>query len=443
MGGLSLGFALGIGGAEILGLDIDRDAVKTFNLNLGRLGARAKVQDVLKWEPEGEFDIVMGGVPCQPYSQANASKKGKDHELYPTLPRFFDVVLELKPKAFLMENVKGLITVRHRHLLEEQLKRIEGEYAIKCQVLNAAHYGVPQRRERLFVLGVRRDVGIKPSFPIPTHAEEERKTLAGRLFRWVTVREAIGDLLSAPVTNYPKKLIQTNPRHGRPVDLDEPSRTVKVDGRGGDFTFDTMFVPLTPEQVERIRAERENVSRHYAKMEFPDSLDKPSRTISSHTIEGAKRETIVIPITEHVATKGDGLVGSNSEWGNRVIELDKPGCTIMELHRCGQLVEVASGTQVAYRRLTVRETLRLQSFPDWWAFPPDVSISKKFKLVGEAVPPILAYRIAVHVGKLMGWKVREPPMPEEWQLPYFSRSFADYFENPNPSRGGSPCPHTC
>ena len=478
MGGLSLGFVLALEDAEVLGLDIDRYAIDTYNYNLGRFGAKAVVQDVLKWEPSGEYDVIMGGSPCQPFSLANTKKRGKDHPLYPTFPRFFDIILELKPKVFLLENVKGLTTKRHRPLLDEQLRRVEPYYKIRFQVLNAAYYGVPQRRERLFVLGIRRDLGKIPSFPSPTHAEKEQATLHGKLHRWVTVREAIGDLLAIPPTQYPKKLIQTNPRHGKPIDMDKPSRVVKVDGRGGDFTFDTMLIPLTPAQVERIRREREDTSRHLAKMEFPDNLDKPSRTISSHTVEGTKRETIVIPVTEHVMTTGGGWDNPKSDWGSRVMPEDKPSFTITEKHRSGQLVkilipseheirgyidpekqfkwtwmrrhplideekasptivghihknltksELAVKDRVGYRRLTVRECLRLQSFPDWWGFPNYISISRKYKLVGEAVPPILAYRIAVHIGKLIGWEVREPPKAEEWQLPYFRRAFADYF----------------
>jgi len=68
MGGLSLGFALALG-AEITGLDIDRWAVETYNLNLARFGCKAMVQDVLKWEPEGEFDLIVGGSPCQPFQR--------------------------------------------------------------------------------------------------------------------------------------------------------------------------------------------------------------------------------------------------------------------------------------------------------------------------------------------------------------------------------------
>jgi len=84
MGGLSLGFALALRGTEILGLDID-----------------------------------IGGSPCQPFSIANIKKRGKEHTLYPTFPQFFEIVLEVRPRAFLLENVKGLVTKTHKHLLEE------------------------------------------------------------------------------------------------------------------------------------------------------------------------------------------------------------------------------------------------------------------------------------------------------------------------------------
>jgi len=69
----------------------------------------------------------------------------------------------------------------------------------------------------------------------------------------------------------------------------------------------------------------------------------------------------------------------------------------------------------------------LQSFPDWWSFPQHLSKSARYRLIGEAVPPILAYRLATHIGRLLGLPVREPPDPGEWGLPYFNRAFADYF----------------
>jgi len=388
MGGLSLGFALALRNAEILGLDIDKDAVATYNLNLRRFNARAKIQDVLKWEPQGAFDVVMGGVPCQPYSIANTKLRGTEHPLYPTLPRFFDIILALKPKVFLMENVKGLVSRRYRHLLEQQLARVRDYYTTNYRVLNAAHYGVPQRRERLFVIGVRRDLGVHPSFPAPTHAEREQETFSGRLFRWVTVREAISDLLEVPV------VVRLSHQGGTRVATvsDEPAFTVGA-FTGGGRSRTTMYTLAKQENME------------------------------SHHSQTRKREAMILPVTEHIMTTKGGWDNPRSDWGSRVMPSDEPAYTITEKHRSGQLVEAIVG----FRRLTVRECLRLQSFPDWWGFPDDVSISKMYKLTGEAVPPILAWWLAITIAEILGLETRVPPSRDEWGLPYFDRAFASFF----------------
>lgn len=458
MGGLSLGFALALD-AEILGLDIDRYAVMTYNYNLNRFGARAEVQDVLAWEPCGEWDIVMGGVPCQPFSLANTKKRGRNHPLYPTLPRFFDIVLELDPKAFLMENVRGLVTRTHRHLLEEQLERVGVRYRVRWQVLNSSFYGVPQRRERLFVLGIRRDLDPEPSFPLETHSKVPQVTLDGRvLHKWVTVREAIGDLLAIPpcvvgrkkgkvggmsITEHninPKKLFYSKEqiervlkfRRGKLDDLDEPARTVKVDGRGGDKTNDAILVPLIAEHVvNSVKIGIANPKGFGDASKVPNRLDLPAKTV----MKGGGRGGAIPPLVE-LPTEHDiqGYIDPEKQfrrsWIRRhpIIDKEEASPTIVgHIHKNLSRSELAVRDCVGYRRLTVRECLRLQSFPDWWSFPDKVSISRKYKLIGEAVCPILAYRLAIHIGKLMGWKVKEPPKYEEWQLPYFYRAFADYF----------------
>jgi DNA (cytosine-5)-methyltransferase 1 len=467
MGGLSLGLALALEDVEIAGLDVDGNAVGTYNLNLSRLGCRAEVRDVLRWDPSGSFDVVVGGPPCQPFSIANNRVVGERHPLYPTFPRFFDTVLSLRPKVFLLENVRGLLMRRNRHHLERQLARVSGEYAVSWRVLNAVDYGVPQRRERLIAVGVRRGLGVRFGFPTPTHAPEEHTSLDGRrIRRWLTLGEAIGDLLQIP-----------------------PAEGLRN---------------LSPKQSERIWRERLDTCRHRARMEFPDPLDRPSRTVSSHTVGGTKRETIVIPfldsggrivglpwtrfqekhpplsldepatavvshlakssrnalvpIPDHVLTAGGGWDNPSSDWGSRVMGLGEPAYTITEKHRSGQLVPIppiaveamgkpspslvadarvyATGRREhgadiqkgCYRRLTVRECLRLQSFPDWWRFPDRVSVSKRYRLVGEAVPPILAYRLGVALGRALGFRTREPPREGEWALPYFRRAFADYLD---------------
>jgi DNA (cytosine-5)-methyltransferase 1 len=381
MGGLSLGFLLALDGVEVHGLDVDRHAVETYNLNLGRLGGVARVQDVLEWVPDGDYDIVIGGSPCQPFTIANNRKPCEQHPYFPTFPRFFDVVLSLRPKAFILENVKGLMMERNRIHFLRQIERVSDGYCVEYNVLNAADYGVPQRRERLFVIGIRRDLRMRPSFPRPTHAKNETITVDGvKIHRWVVLKEAIGDLLSIP----------------------PPSR-----------------VFLMPSQVERISRERENISGEYwSRMEFPDSLDKPSRTISSHTVGGVKKETIVLAWTTYQAK-------------HPPLSPDEPSHAITShLAKASRDGLVPIVDQMAtYRRLTVKECMRIQSFPDWWAFPESVSTSRQYKLIGEAVPPILAYRIAIALAKTLGLKTREPPREDEWNLPYFRRSFADYYDS--------------
>lgn len=329
MGGLSLGFALALEELEIIGYDIDGNAVETYNLNLSKFGCESHVMDLLKGKPEGECDVIMGGVPCQPFSIANVSKCGEGHKLYPTFPRFFDIILETKPKAFVMENVKGLVSKKHYHLFDKQLSRLKGLYRVEWRVLDAANYGVPQRRERVIVIGVRKDLKVIPSFPLESHRQKPQVTLDGkRLGKWISIREAIGDLL--------------NNNDGETL--------------------------LLPEIIVKARKECIRMYRGC-----------PSPTIAN--------------------------IGAGGPRYGRPLVLD--------------------GTK--YRRLTVKECLRLQSFPDWWTFPESVSKSKRYKLVGEAVPPILAYKLALHLAKLLRWNTREPPKPEEWDLPYFKLSFPEYY----------------
>ena len=447
MGGLSLGFALA--GSRCLGLDADGLAVATYSLNLSRYGCEARVRDVLAWGPVGDWDAVVAGSPCQPFSAANVSRLGEGHPLYPTFPRFFDVVLALRPKAFLLENVPGLLRRRFRGLLDRQLAKARRGYEVRWRVLDASRYGVPQRRQRLFVLGIRRDLGVAPSFPPETHAPRRQATLSGRVLEpWLTVGEAVGDLMREPVS-------LQSPHRSRLRRVNSPSEPSWAVRTNSDRE---LIVPLEPRQVERTVREREDTDRHFAKMAFPDSVGEPSRTVSSHTVEGTKRETIVIPYTDyqrkhpplspsepsraiasHLAkTSRDALLPMGTTVapsGNLVVLAGRadirvwppgsPSPTLMDISAGGARQgrpRVAEGA--AYRRLTVRECLRLQSFPDWWRFPEGTPKTAMYRMVGEAVPPILAYRLASHLTRLLGREPR-PPEPEGFGLPYFRRAFPD------------------
>jgi DNA (cytosine-5)-methyltransferase 1 len=394
MGGLSLGIALALEDSEVHGIDIDPKAVSTYNLNLNIFGCRAEVADLLSWEPSRDYDIVVGGPPCQPFSIANTIRVGEAHPLFPTFRRYFELVRAIRPSAFVLENVKGLLTRRFKPLLEEQLGSLAADYRIRHTILNAAHYGVPQRRERLIAVGVRRDLGIRPSVPEPTHAEADALTLTWRLNRWLSVREAIGDLLEVPPV-----IVHKGHSGGRKITMisDGPSSTVGTMS-GGGRSRTTIYLLVSGSDTEKRVVEVQWTK--YQDKHPPLNLDEPSRAVWSHVAKASR---------------------------DLLIPLDWPALAILSDNYLRPEGHHDGLSQRVFRRLTVRECMRLQSFPDWWRFPEAVSVSRRYKLVGEAVPPVLAYRIAVSLGKALGLATREPPREEEWDLPYFRRAFADYF----------------
>lgn len=121
---------------------------------------------------KGKVSLVVGGAPCQPFS--NIGKKlGKEDEKNGDLfLEFVRMVKGIEPEAFIFENVVGITQQKHADIIGYMVDKFKGlGYGISYTVLNAANYGVPQRRERFFLIGIK---GIeKPAFPFPTHFKDE------------------------------------------------------------------------------------------------------------------------------------------------------------------------------------------------------------------------------------------------------------------------------
>jgi DNA (cytosine-5)-methyltransferase 1 len=170
------------------------DAVKHWKLTAG------DVRDVDFTQYESKVQLVSGGPPCQPFSLGGKHRAHKDQrDMFPEAIR---AVRDAKPKAFIFENVKGLTRAGFRNYFEyirlqlehpeiqrrkneawaNHLARLEQHhtsggrsglnYRVVTQLVNAADYGVPQRRERVFFVGFREDVSISWSFPLPTHSQD-------------------------------------------------------------------------------------------------------------------------------------------------------------------------------------------------------------------------------------------------------------------------------
>jgi DNA (cytosine-5)-methyltransferase 1 len=185
-GGLSLGLAHA-GLEPVAAFDFDADAVATYAKNLGGHVLHRDVHDLTGREllglanlDVGECDVLAGGPPCQGFSR---QRRGDDDDDRNDLVlEFRRLVAEIRPRWFVMENVAALAGRRGRPTLDAFVRAVgQDGYACARGVFDAAHFGVPQHRKRLIVVG---RLGAEPVLPQPTHDAPT----------WLTVRDAIADL---------------------------------------------------------------------------------------------------------------------------------------------------------------------------------------------------------------------------------------------------------
>ena len=158
---------LGIEHEIVDAVEIDKYAIKSFN---AVHGTNFEPQDITKWDKDIECDLIMHGSPCQDFSVAGKGAGGdkdsgtRSSLMYETLR----IVEKLKPKYVIWENVKNLLSAKHRHNFDAYLEAMERlGYHSQYQVLNAKDYGVPQNRERVFTVSIRNDLDVDFKFPEP------------------------------------------------------------------------------------------------------------------------------------------------------------------------------------------------------------------------------------------------------------------------------------
>jgi len=308
-GGLSLGLKRA-GFAPVVALDFDPHATKTFKYNFPKIPVITSDIAKVDWKPYRQhIDLVAGGPPCQPFSVAGDQKAATDSR--DMLPEFVRAVRELRPRAFLLENVAGLASKRHLPYFLSRLNELaESGYEVKFEILNAADFGVPQDRKRVIAIGFRKGPF---QFPVPSHGPKRK----------VPHRASQEVLLNAP-HDEPNRAIVTYAK--KPVLRPSPFAGMLVNGGGR-----------------------------------PIDLNRPSQTIPASA--GGNRT--------HIIDRGQMLV----EYHHYLLNGGEP--------RAG----VVNGV----RRLTVRESARLQSFPDEFEFAGERSA--QYRQVGNAVPPLLSEAI--------------------------------------------------
>lgn len=155
-------------------VDFDKFAVQTYNANFSHKAICEDIKNV-SIDDIPNFDILIGGFPCQSFSTLNPTKDTNDARanLYKELVR---VLTAKKPKFFICENVKGLMTLQKGEILRKVISDFESVgYHVVYKLLLASDYGIPQRRERVFIVGIRNDIPLQYQFPEATHTQYPTK----------------------------------------------------------------------------------------------------------------------------------------------------------------------------------------------------------------------------------------------------------------------------
>lgn len=234
-GGLDLGLIMA-GHHIIWANDIDKDAVATYKENIGDHIVCDDIKNIdIQELPDA--DVVVGGFPCQGFSLANRMRTLEDdrNQLY----RFFYNTIKIKqPKFFIAENVKGILSLGHGEAIKQIVSDFEDAgYITTVTLVNMANYGVPQTRQRVIIVGQRKDISTEMifRFPKPTHSKDGSDGLP----KWVSIKDAIdhfpdpdtpNDVLNHVYSAY--KVEYRNFTGHRQTNPDKPSPTILARGNG-------------------------------------------------------------------------------------------------------------------------------------------------------------------------------------------------------------------
>lgn len=335
-GGLSLGF-VEAGFRLVSAVDSNAAAIATHDVNFG---GHATLADLTAGPALPATTVVTGGPPCQGFSSAGSREAGDARN---TLVSWFaQTVAELRPRAFVFENVEGFLTTERGTRVFDLLDPLlAAGYHIQLRKVNAANYGAPQHRKRILAIG---GLGWTPSFPEPTHS-------------------AFG----APGARLTAKHLPLCPTFGDAIgDLPDPSPDPP--GRPDDH----YATPLAGVDLERARA----LTPGQTMRELPVELQHKSyrRRASRRVMDGT-------PLKRR----------GGAPAGLRRLKLEEPSKAITSAARTEFLHPVQD------RNITLRECARLQTFPDDFVFQG--SPSERMQLIANAVPPSLAQTIALSLAR--------------------------------------------
>ena len=409
-------------------LAVDRPSLVAQSLGLGKVG-------------EG-VDVILAGLPCQAFARIGRSKLGsvaEDPEAYRKDPRaklyrrFLKFVQAFKPLVIVLENVPDILNHAQHNVPEEISRELEWRgYSCRYTLLNAASFGVPQLRERLFLIAIHDCVGVDPRFPAPTHRVVAPPGYAGMrgfalkhvdvanshytpppmpqgcLPAAICVRKAISDLPSIPRAGWTRSdplpsrdITGKAPYTGRATKYAKLMRQWNGFATTGDV--DAHIARHTPRDYVLFRdmkpGEQYPEMHRQAMKRFEAEVRRRNSSGDSLPAESpAWRELKAAMVPPYDPAKFP------NKW--RKLEPDRPSCTLTAHMGRDTYSHIHYDSNQA-RTISVREAARLQSFPDGFEFSG--SMNAAFRQIGNAVPPLIARAIA---GSIVG-QLRQAVATEE------------------------------
>ncbi len=339
-GGISKGFELA--GYKIVGgIDFNKDATNTFEKNFK--AAKVICGDISDIKDEHVLDLfagtqmIVGGPPCQGFSSANRWQKEQDDPRNKLFFQFLRFVRLLSPSVIMIENVRGLLT-RDDGYAKDRIKELleEMHYRVSMKVLCASDYGVPQDRFRAIIVGVKDTIAEK-EFDFDSIPHKDK----------VTVVEAIGELFGFEYASPENRTLPFQPL----------SKYQKYLRRADSFVPDHDIIYPAPYVQERI----------------------------SHVPQGGNWQDVPVELWKNNRTN------RHSSAYKRLLD-NGQSCTIDTGNAHSNYFH-----PVFNRIPSIRESARLQSFPDSFEFTG--SRGSRYTQVGNAVPPLLANAIAIELKK--------------------------------------------
>ena len=391
-GGDSFGFAKA--GFEIVfANDIDTSACYTFKEKFEKNSKKKIVRmgDIKNVYDFGSPTVVTGGFPCQGFSMAGPRKLSDErNKLYVFLKRAINLT---NPEFFVAENVKGFVTIGEKSgkffsadgkierlgkvastIIDEMLSLGDG-YDVHYKILNAKDYGVAQNRERVFIIGVRKDIGYKFHWPLPSHGPNSPKKK-----QYVTLKKAIGDIPLVADESYDGYFSSRYISRNRVTSWDDVSFTIPA--QAGQ-------VPLHPDSCKMGNV-ADGIFFETEKGEWSTFRRRFKKIIRSPIPNTKKKFRLY---TFHVKDR------------KMFTGRDADSITWKKLSK--SRMPITSGGRPI--RLSWRQCAAIQGFPKNYPFQEGMSISALYRMIGNAVPPPIMQRIAENILPYFNGKKTSPP----------------------------------